>query len=458
MSLPYLMMDTYDISSIFLLLIALGLLLSLSAFFSISETALFSLSKAKIEKLRRSDGKLDKFVAKILDDPRRLLITILIGNTLVNTASASIVASFATSNLKNREIGIAIAIAIGITTIMLLIFGEIVPKTIAIHHAESVSKFVVYPIDFFSRLFSPVRRLFSSMTDSLIEFMSGDEQDSEDRVTTEELKTMVDIAEEEGSIEQQEKEIINAIFDLRHITAAEIMVPRTEMICASDDMTLQQVFELGRELQRSKIPVYKDDIDNIFGIAYIRDFPMWRRYNVNSLTTAEFVNRREKLWTYGHGTLIREPFFAPETRTGIGLLQDFREQKTRMAILLDEYGGTAGLVTMKDLLKELVGEISEEHGDTVEEFRQVDDRTTIVLGKASIRDVNKRLELDLPTEGDIDTIGGYVVSLFGRIPDVGETISADSINFEVMGEDGRRISEVLIKKTQDAVEEGDDMD
>jgi len=454
MSLPYLMMDTYDISSIFLLFIALGLLLSLSAFFSISETALFSLSKAKIEKLRRSDGKLDKFVAKILDDPRRLLITILIGNTLVNTASASIVASFATSILGNRGIGVAI----GITTVMLLIFGEIMPKTIAIHHAESISKVVVYPVDLFSRLFSPVRRLFSSMTDSLIEFMSGDEQDLEDRVTTEELKTMVDIAEEEGSIEQQEKEIINAIFDLRHITAAEIMVPRTEMICASDDMTLQQVFELGRELQRSKIPVYKDDIDNIFGITYIRDFPMWRRYNVNSLTTAEFVNRREKLWTYGHGTLIREPFFAPETRTGIGLLQDFREQKTRMAILLDEYGGTAGLVTMKDLLKELVGEISEEHGDTVEEFRQVDDRTTIVLGKASIRDVNKRLELDLPTEGDIDTIGGYVVSLFGRIPDVGETISADSINFEVMGEDGRRITEVLIKKTQDAVEEGDDMD
>ena len=290
------------------------------------------------------------------------------------------------------------------------------------------------------------------MTDSLINFMSGDEQDLEDIVTTEELKTMVDIAEEEGSIEQQEKEIINAIFDLRHITAAEIMVPRTEMICVSNDMTLQQVFELSRELKRSKIPVYKDDIDNVFGIAYVRDFPMWRRYNVNSLTIAEFVKRREKLWNHGRDTLIREPFFAPETRTGIGLLQDFREHKTRIAILLDEYGGTAGLVTMKDLLKELVGEISDEHDDTVEEFQQVDDHTTIVLGKASIRDVNKRLELDLPTEGDIDTIGGYVVSLFGRIPDVGETISEEFVNFEVMEEDGRRITEVLIRK-----KEGDDM-
>jgi putative hemolysin len=440
-------MDTNDISSIFLLLIVLGFLILLSAFFAVSETALFSLSKAKIERLRRSDSKLDRFVAKLLDDPSRLLITILIGNTLVNTASASLVASFVTSHMENR--GIGIAIAIGFTTVTLVIFGDIMPKTIAIHHAEPISKFVAYPIDLFSKLISPVRRIFSSMTNSLIEFMSGD--DSEDKVTTEELKTMVEMAEEDGSIEQQEKEIINAIFDLRHITAAEIMAPRTEMLCASDDMTLEQVFKLGRKSQRSKIPVYKDDIDHIFGIVYIRDFLMWQRYNVNSLTIAEFMNKREKLWTGGPGTLIREPFFAPETRYGIGLLQDFRENKTRMAILLDEYGGTAGLVTMKDLLKELVGEISEEHSDSVDEFRKIDDHTTIVLGKASIRDVNKKLELDLPADGDIDTIGGYVISLFGRIPDLGETISSDMAEFEIAGEDGRRITEVLIRKKLDSV-------
>ncbi|MDQ1317106.1 MAG: HlyC/CorC family transporter [Candidatus Poribacteria bacterium] len=443
-------MDTNDISSIFLLLIVLGFLILLSAFFAVSETALFSLSKAKIERLRRSDSKLDRFVAKLLDDPSRLLITILIGNTFVNTASASLVASFVTSIMGNRGIGIAI----GVTTVTLVIFGDIMPKTIAIHHAEPVSKFVAYPIDLFSKLISPVRRIFSSMTNSLIEFMSGD--DSEDKVTTEELKTMVEMAEEDGSIEQQEKEIINAIFDLRHITAAEIMAPRTEMLCASDDMTLEQVFKLGRKSQRSKIPVYKDDIDHIFGIVYIRDFLMWQRYNVNSLTIAEFMNKRENLWIGGQGTLIREPFFAPETRYGIGLLQDFRENKTRMAILLDEYGGTAGLVTMRDLLKELVGEISEEHGDSIDEFREIDDQTTVVLGKASIRDVNKKLELDLPADGDIDTIGGYVISLFGRIPDVGETISSDIAEFEIAGEDGRRITEILIRKKLDSIEEEND--
>ena len=283
--------------------------------------------------------------------------------------------------------------------------------------------------------------------------MSGDEPDIEEKITADELKTMVDIAEEEGSIEQQEKEMINAIFDLRYITAAEIMVPRTEMNCASDDMTLQQVFELGKELKRSKIPVYKEDIDNIFGIAYMRDFHLWKRRNVNSMTVAQFMKNRDRIWRHGSDTFIREPFFAPETRTGIGLLQDFRDKKTHIAILLDEYGGTAGLVTMKDLLTELVGEFSDEHNETIDEFQVIDDRTMRVSGKASIRNVNKKLELELPTEGDIDTIGGYVISLFGRIPDVGEKISVDSVEFEVMSEDGRRITEIQIKKTQEAIEE-----
>jgi len=438
-----------EISNIFLYLIVLSLLLFLSAFFSISETALFSLSEARIELLRRSKGRTDRFVAKLLNNPRRLLITILIGNTLVNSASASVVASFATSIFGYRGVGIAIAI----TTVLIVVFGDIMPKTIAIHHNEIISKAVAYPIDLFARTISPVRKIFSSITDSIIDFMSGDEEESKEKITQEDLKTMVDMAEEEGSIEKREKDIINAILDLRYITAAEIMVPRTDIICAEDDMTLQQVFDLGKEFKRSKIPVYKDDIDNIFGIAYIRDFQMWRRFNIFSMTVEEFVNRRDKIWGHGANTLIREPFFAPETRTGIGLLQDFRDKKTHIAILLDEYGGTAGLVTMKDLLAEIVGEFSDEHEKIIEEFQIIDDFTAIVSGKASIRNVNKKLNLDLPTEGDIDTISGYVISLLGRIPDIGEKISIDSVEFEIIGEDGKRITELLIKKHKDIKEE-----
>jgi putative hemolysin len=442
-----------DISNLAFHLITLGVLFFLSAFFSISETALFSLSKAKIERLKQSTVKNERLTARLLDEPRRLLTTILIGNILVNTASATLISSLATSRLGNS--GISIGIAIGIATILIVIFGEIIPKTIAIHHAEAASKVIALPTDIFSKLIYPIRKIFGSMTDSMIEFMSGDNISLDDKITAEDIKVMVDIAEEEGSIEQQEKEIINAIFDLRSITAAEIMVPRTEMVCASDDMTLQKVFEMGRESQRARIPVYKGDIDHIIGIAYIRDFPIWRRHNVNFMTVAEFVSKREKIKS-NNSSLIREPFFAPETRTGMGLLQDFREHKTRMAILLDEYGGIAGLVTMKDLLRELVGEIKNKNGDTIEEFHQIDDSTFLVSGKASIRDVNKKIELELPTEGDTDTIGGYVVRLFGKIPDMGNIISDNFAEFEIAGEDGRRITEVLIRKFQDIKEDGDD--
>ncbi|MGB9596967.1 MAG: hemolysin family protein [Candidatus Poribacteria bacterium] len=440
-----------DISYILFYLIVLGLLLFLSAFFSMSETTLFSLSETRIEWLRRSKSKIDRFVVKLLDNPRRLLITILIGNTLANTALASIFASFTISVFGYSGASIAVIIS----TVLIVIFGDIMPKTIAIYHNEAISKVVAYPIDFFSRAISPIRKVFSLMTDSVIDFMSGDESESKEKITQEDLKIVVDMAEEDGSIEKQEKEIINAILDLRYITAAEVMVPRTEMTCASDDMTLQQVFDLGREFKRSKIPVYKDDIDNIFGIVYIRDFPIWRRFNILPMTVAEFVDKRDKIWSRGSNTLIREPFFAPETRTGIGLLQDFHDKKTHIAILLDEYGGTAGLVTMKDLLTELVGEFSDEHEETIEEFQMIDGITAIVSGKASIRNVNKKLDLDLPTEGDIDTIGGYVISLLGRIPNVGEKISVDSVEFEIIGEDGRRITELLIKKQQNTKEEED---
>ena len=441
-----------DISNLAFQLVFLVILFSLSAFFSVSETALFSLSKAKVERLKQGSIRTERLVAKLLDEPRKLLTAILIGNILVNVATASIIASLATALFGDSGIGIAI----GVATILIVVFGEIIPKTVAIHHAEPISKTVSLPINIFSKLIFPIRKLFSSMTGFIIEFMSGDNISAEEMITTEDLKVMVDIAEEEGSIEQQEKEIINAIFDLRSITAAEIMVPRTEMICASDDMTLQEVFDMGRKEQRSRIPVYKEDIDDMIGIAYIRDFPIWRRHSVNSMTVAEFVSKRENLKSNSQGSLIREPFFAPETRTGMGLLQDFRDHKTRMALLLDEYGGIAGLVTMKDLLRELVGEIKNENGDNVEEFHQIDDSTFLVSGKASIRDVNKKLELELPTEGDTDTIGGYVVRLFGKITDVGEVTSDSNAEFEIAGEDGRRITEVLIRTFQDVTKEGDE--
>jgi len=426
-----------DISNIIFHLMGLGLLLILSAFFSGSETAFFSLSKAQIEKIQQGNGKINKLVTELLSNPRNLLITILVGNTLVNTASASLVTSFATALLGNKGIGIAI----GFTTISLLIFGEITPKSIAVRNAEIISKIVAYPLKFFSSLISPIRSIFEFASGALMKLFVKTGDSTDDYITDEELKIAVDIAEEAGSIEQQEKGIINTIFDLKDITAAEIMVPRTEIICVSDESALQHLFDTARLTGHSRIPVYNGDIDHVFGIAYIRDFPILRNYDVKSMTVKEFLES-----PHGKDVLIRQPFFAPETRTAIGLLQDFREQRVQMAILLDEYGGTAGLVTMRDLVNEIVGEFTNKYGGSSENFRMIDDYTAIVSGRTTIRNVNKRMDLDLPSEEDVDTIGGYVTSLIGHIPSKGETFQDIDLEFKVLSADERRIKEVLIRK------------
>ncbi len=461
-----------DVYIIVLQLAGLGLLLFLSAFFSGSETALFSLSKIQTERLRQEDGKRGAIVAGLLDNPRRLLITILVGNMFVNVASASLVASFTTALLGNKGLGIAVAI----TTVLLLIFGEITPKTIAVHNAEPISRLVAYPIKFFSKLIFPLRVVLRSVTNTLMRLVPGVSIPVEDRFTTEEFRAMVQVAEEEGSIKEHEREMLHNIFDLRSITAAEIMVPRTEMVCASEKSTLQQVFDLARTVGRSRIPVYKDDIDHITGVVYVRDLPVWRHFGeqraesgeqetlsskpyalspiLMQMTVEQFLQDRGKLLPRRKDTLIRQPILVPETRSAVDLFQDFRNKGAQMAILLDEYGGTAGLVTMEDLVDELVGEITDEYDATSENFRRLDDFRTLVFGRTSIRNVNKRLGLELPAEEDMDTIGGYVIHLFGRIPDRGEVLSAEGLEFEVAETDRQRITYVIIRKIPH-VDDGD---
>lgn len=257
-----------DTISVLLHVLGLAFLLSLSAFFSGSETALFSLSKTQVERLRQGTSKSGTIAAGLLDTPRRLLITVLVGNMFVNVASASLVASFTTALLGNKGVGVAI----GVTTILLLVFGEVTPKTIAVHNAEHISKLIAYPIKFFSTLIFPLRVALRFLTNSLIRLLGRDSVPVEDRLTTEELRVMVEMAEEGGSIKEQERDLLTTIFDLKNITAAEIMTPRTEMICIPEDSTLQQVFDLARTVGRSRIPVYRDDMDHISGIVYVSGF------------------------------------------------------------------------------------------------------------------------------------------------------------------------------------------
>lgn len=438
-------------SFIILHLTGLVSLLSLSAFFSASETALFSLSKTQVERLRQEAGMRGKLVAKLLDTPRRPLVTILVGNMSVNVAFASLIAFLVTSIVGNKGAGIAV----GITTVLLLIFGEITPKTVAVHNAESISKLIAYPIHLFSRLIFPLRVVLRVMTNFVIRLILGNIVPLEDRFTTEEFRAIVEVAKEEGSIQEQEKDMINIIFDLKSITAAEIMVPRTEMVCISEDSTVQQLLDLARTIMRSRIPVYKGDIDHITGIAYVRDFPLWHNYDIRNMTIEEFMGKCRSLRPRGGNTLIIQPLLVPEKRNALSLFQDFRNRRVQMAILLDEYGGTAGLVTIEDLIEEIVGGITEDHGIYSGDSFPSGDFSRTFSGRTSIRNVNRKMGLNLPADEDIDTIGGYVVHLFGRIPQQGEVLSNDNLEFEVTGADRQRVTQVMIKKVQKVENEGD---
>lgn len=433
-------------------IISLLALLMLSAFFSGSETALFSLSKIQIERFKHEHGKSSNIIAKLLANPRRALITVLVGNMTVNTALASLNASLFTNLMGNKGAGVAV----GITTVLLLIFGEITPKTIAVYNAENISRLVAIPLDLFASFIFPVRYLLRKLTNFILKVIVRVNTPEEDKITTEELKAMVDAAKEEGSIVELEKDMLNTIFDLKNMTAAEIMIPRTEMICAPEDYTIQELFDLAREKGKSRIPIYKGDIDHINGIANLRDLPIWRRHNILNMTIVDFCQNSQRIWPKGKDTLIKPPFLVPETRTAIGLFQDFHDRSLEIAILLDEYGGTAGLVTINDLVRELVGETFKGRDialkDAGYEFAKV------FPGKTSIRNINKVLGLDLPADEDVDTIGGYVMELFGYIPNRGEVILENDLEFEVAEADKQKITQIIIKKLgkSDEEDEGDD--
>jgi len=456
-----------DIGSLMPHLIGLGLLLIGSAFFSSSETALCSLTKVQIQRLREDNRKSSVAIVDFLDNPRRLFITVLLGNTFVNIAFVSITSIMLFDLLGKAVASIA---TILIDTIVLLIIGEITPKTYAIRHAERFSLVVARPLWLFSVLIAPMRIILRRITDFLIPIFGGGDIMETELITPDEFKAMVSAGEAEGAIKEEEREIIHNIFELHDIEAQEAMVPRTEMVCLEVSATIQEAINKAKEVGHSRLPVYRGDIDNICGIFYVKDWLLWRNTGIEQLTIEDFLSRRtmiherpnvEKsrviplnkegrgLFNGVENTLVRTPIYVLETKKIGALMLELTKRKSKMAILLDEYGGVSGLITVEDIVEELVGDIVDEY-DTVNGHQIIYDPnnpTTIkVSGLASIRSINKHLGLELD-ESQADTIGGYVVNLFELIPTTGDVIvdSQNGLDFEIAAMDGTRVDQVIIK-------------
>jgi gliding motility-associated protein GldE len=413
-------------SSSFFYALGLFFLVLVSAFSSASETALTSISRIKVKHLAEEEVVAAKYLEELLEHPNRFLATILFINNLVNIGAASLATVLAANYFRHFAAGIAT----GITTIIILIYGEITPKSFAVQNAERIALLVAKPIRIACRVLFPVVRIFISISNFFIKILGGKTLKEGPFITEEEIKTIVSVGEEEGVIEEEEREMIHSIFEFGDTITREVMVPRTDMVCVEGNMSLQEVLGLIMLEGHSRIPVYEESVDNILGIVYAKDL-------LSYLNEGKFnVSLKD---------LMRQAYFIPETKKVSDLLRELRKKKIHIAIVVDEYGGTAGLVTIEDLLEEIVGEIFDEYDLEETMIETIDENTVLVDARVGIDEINELLAVSLP-DCECDTIGGFVFNLFGKVPIEGEKIKFEQLNFTIQKIGGRRIQKILISK------------
>ena len=409
-------------------LVVLIVLLLLSGFFSSAETALFSISRAKARHIAKEKGLTNALIKKMKDDPHRLLSTILIGNNLVNVGAAALATAIMIELVASNAVGIAT----GVMTALILVFGEIIPKSIATRNNVLIARLVILPLYWLSILFSPVIYLLN-----FIPRLTSKVQ-RKSRVTEEELMTFVEVVEEEGGIEEEEKELIHNIFEFDDTSASEIMTPRADMfvINVDDDLDVEEIIRSGF----SRIPVIAEDIDHVIGILNIKDLFM------HQITSANQTDVRR---------VMSEPYFVPENKKLDHLLQEFKRRKQHIAIVVDEHGGVSGLITLEDALEEIVGEIVDETDKVEPHIVKLKQNEWRVLGKSEIDDVNDELAMDIPDTKEYDTFSGYILDQIGRIPREKEDIQLGDYVVTVHQMDGTRIKEYIVKKTEVISQEAD---
>lgn len=386
-------------------LITVIILLCLSAFFSSSETALTTVNQIRMRTLADNGDKRAARVLRVTGNPGKMLSAILIGNNIVNLSASSISTSLAIHLFGNTGAGIAT----GILTFLILIFGEVTPKTMATIKADSMSLTAAAPIGFLMKILTPVIFIINKLSLGLMFLLHVNIKDAQKKMTEEELRTIVDVSQENGVIEHEERDMIHNLFDFGDAEAKEIMVPRIDMTFVQADATHQEVLDIFRQDMFTRLPVYEDSTDNVIGIINMKDFLLQN-------DTPEFSVRN----------LLREPYFTYEHKNTADLFLEMRKSSISLAIVLDEYGVTAGLITLEDLLEEIVGEIRDEYdADEEDDITRISDREFYVLGSANLNDVSEALSLHF-TSDDYDTIGGYCLGLLDHLPEKNEIILTDN--------------------------------
>lgn len=434
-----------DPGGIILKLFLLLILILVNAFFAMSEIAIISLNDNKIEKMAEDGNKKAKQVARLTENSSRFLSTIQIGVTLagfLTSASASqtfaaMLASALSGTALERAVG-AGAINAGcvviITIIMSyfsLVFGELAPKKIAMQAPEKISFKVVGILLFFSKAFSPFVKVLSLSTNAVVRIFGFNPHADEETVTEEEIRMMVDVGGEKGVIEDVQKEMINNIFEFDDLDAGDIMTHRTDMTAVELNDPIMEAVSTSMKYGYSRIPVFDDDPDNIVGIIYIKDLLGYIGKDAPDISLKD---------------IMREPMYVPESKACGDLFKDMTSKKTQMAVVVDEYGGTAGIVTLEDIVEAIVGNIQDEYDNEAEEISQINENTFTIEGITDIDELDELIGKNLP-EGDYDTVAGYIISELGYLPSDGEMneVTFENIKFTVLSVESRRIEKVRVE-------------
>lgn len=393
-------------SSVVIQLIILAVLILLSALFSSAETSLTTSNKLKIQSLADQGSKRARILLRISEDSGKMLSAILIGNNLVNNAATALTTSLIIQLFGNSAVGIAT----GVITLLILIFGEISPKTLATIHSEKMALLYAPLIHFLMKIFTPVIFIVNKLSMGVLFLLRVNPDQKVNTMTEHELRTIVDVSHEDGVIESEEKEMIYNVFDMGDAKAKDIMVPRVHVTFADINSTYDELIEIFREDKFTRLPIYEETTDNVVGTINMKDLLL---YNYND--KKEFHVR----------DILREAYFTYEYKSISELLVEMRQASINIAIVLDEYGETAGLITLEDLLEEIVGEIHDEYDENEEEFvRQINDREYIIEGSMNLDDLNDSLGLNLSSE-DYDSLGGFIIEHLDRLPEQGDELTTD---------------------------------
>jgi len=400
-----------------------------SSFLMAAETGMMAASRFKLRHLASSGLKRALLAIKILEHPEKLLGTILIGNNLVQAALSALITAISLEWFGER----GILYATFIIAVVTLFFCELVPKSYSSRHPEKVTLWLAWPTYFWLILFTPVVKIVTFFSNAILRLMGAGEMASAPSLSEDELKTIIRMGEEEGVVPKEKRRILHRVLEMSDLFVREVMVPRVKIKAIEVDTSLKDVVAFFKEAGFSRMPVYKDTLDNIVGVVHVKDvMNYWDSEKPFSLTQ-----------------IMRKPFYIPDSAKAERLLEEFRKNRSHIAIIVDEYGGIEGLATMEDILEEIVGEIQDEHDEEADKVIELTDGSALIDGSATIKEVNERLNLDLSEDLDT-TIGGFVMTIVGRIPNEREAITHNGIKFTVERVVGRRVARIRLHMTETA--------